>query len=130
MRCIDADAVIKEQHDSLKRIYGKKVSEIVDHIGVDDDLSVPLHAMENYARAKQFYYWLKGILEEQPSVDPGKELHSYWEKENTPMGNFICHECGEYPAFDSEGYVLYGYAPDYCPNCGAKMDGGMDNATD
>lgn len=68
-RLIDADAVIAEQYDILQKLYGGKEQTLKDHLGIDDELSVPIHAMEMYSRAKQFYYGLKGIMENAPTVD-------------------------------------------------------------
>lgn len=69
MRLIDADAVIAEQYDILKKLYGGTAQTLKDHLDIDDDLSVPIHAMEMYSRAKQFYYGLKGIVENAPTVN-------------------------------------------------------------
>ena len=69
MRLIDADAVIAEQYDILKKLYGGTEQTLKEHLDIDDELSVPIHAMEMYSRAKQFYYGLKGILENAPTID-------------------------------------------------------------
>lgn len=69
MRLIDADAVIAEQYDILKKLHGGTAQTLKDHLDIDDDLSVQIHAMEMYSRAKQFYYGLKGIVENAPTVD-------------------------------------------------------------
>ena len=69
MRLIDADAVIAEQYDILQKLYGGMKQALKDHLDIDDDLSVPIHAMEMYSRAKQFYYGVKGIMENAPTVD-------------------------------------------------------------
>lgn len=69
MRLIDADAVIAEQYDILQKLYGGMEQTLKDHLGIDDELSVPIHAMEMYSMAKQFYYGLKGIMENASTVD-------------------------------------------------------------
>lgn len=69
MRLIDANAVIAEQYDILQKLYGGMEQTLKDHLGIDDDLSIPIHAMERYSRAKQFYFGLKGIMENAPTVD-------------------------------------------------------------
>lgn len=69
MRLIDADAVIAEQYDILQKLYGGMEQTLKDHLDIDDDLSIPIHAMERYSRAKQFYFGLKGIMENAPTVD-------------------------------------------------------------
>ena len=63
MRLIDADAVIKKQRGIMESLYGGSAKVLKEHMDIDDDLSVPMHGLENYARAKQFYYGLKGVLE-------------------------------------------------------------------
>lgn len=68
-RLIDADAVIQAQREGMESIYGAQIDVIREHLGIDDELSVPIHAMEAYSRAKQFFAGLKGILEAAPPVD-------------------------------------------------------------
>lgn len=68
-RLIDAEAVILKQRRIIETLYGPSIDELKKHMDIDDDLSVPLHALEAYSRAKQFYYGLKGILEAAPTVD-------------------------------------------------------------
>lgn len=68
-RLIDAEAVILEQRRIIETLYGPSIAELKKHMAIDDDLSVPLHALEGYSRAKQFYYGLKGILDAAPTVD-------------------------------------------------------------
>ena len=56
-------------------------------------------------------------------VDAVEVVHGHWieTKEGT-----ICSECHEYPF--SDGYfAIANYNGDWCPNCGAKMDGEMRN---
>lgn len=54
MRLIDADAVIAEQYDIFKKLYGGTAQTLKDHLDIDDDLSIPINAMEEYSKAKQF----------------------------------------------------------------------------
>ena len=68
MRLVDADAVIKEQRSIMESLYGGTVKVLKKHMDIDDDLSVPMHGMEGYAKAKQFFYGLKGILEAAQTV--------------------------------------------------------------
>lgn len=69
MRLIDTDAIIAKQRRIMGVMYGNTAEELKKHLEIDDELSVPIHAMEMYSRAKQFYYGLKGILENTPTVD-------------------------------------------------------------
>lgn len=54
-----------------------------------------------------------------PAADVAPVVHGKWV---TIDGVSRCSECGYIPAYDSAIDDLF-YSP-YCPNCGAKMDGG------
>lgn len=62
-------------------------------------------------------------LDEFPAADVVPVVHGKWiESANFDTGFWVCSKC----RFVSEAiaaHKLYGY----CPNCGAKMDGGADN---
>lgn len=68
MRLIDADAVISEQRGIMESLYGGSIKTLKEHMDIDDDLSIPMHGMEGYAKAKQFFYGLKDILEAAQTV--------------------------------------------------------------
>lgn len=57
-----------------------------------------------------------GELYKLPAADVQKVKHGFWE-EGKVRGQFalICSKC------KCDAGVIYDY--DYCPNCGAKMDG-------
>lgn len=57
-----------------------------------------------------------------PAADVAPVVHSYWEHKITSCEEniSICHNC-KYPVSWFWGLSKY------CPNCGAKMDGGADN---
>lgn len=69
MRLTDADAIIKEQREIMEKMYRSKIPELKKHMSIDDDLSIYIHCMEQFSRAKQFYHGLRGILENAPTVD-------------------------------------------------------------
>lgn len=48
-------------------------------------------------------------------------VHAQWIEDGS--GIIICPEC-------KRGYNLHAKYTHYCPNCGAKMDGGADHAAD
>ena len=56
-----------------------------------------------------------------PAADVAPVVHSYWEHKITSREEniSICHNC-KYPVSWFWGLSKY------CPNCGAKMDGGAD----
>lgn len=57
---------------------------------------------------------LRKLIEMTPTVDAAPVVHGKWEKREFGMAR-ECSECGH-----CEIYVL----PNFCPDCGAKMDGG------
>ena len=61
-------------------------------------------------------------LRNVPAADVAPVVHGTWELRH---GSWYCSNCGR-------GYkIKFGVAPackhNYCPNCGAKMDGGNEN---
>lgn len=69
MRLTDADAIIKKQREIMEKMYCSTIPELKKHMSIDDDLSIYIHCMEHFSRAKQFYHGLRGILENAPTVD-------------------------------------------------------------
>lgn len=61
----------------------------------------------------------------QPTIEP-EVRHGRWECIDDDGGVYRCSACGE------EWYLEAGTPKEnnmnYCPTCGAKMDGGADNA--
>ena len=49
--------------------------------------------------------------------------HGRWEKQS---GLYSCSECGMTCPYDVQADVIEYWVCNYCPNCGAKMDGGED----
>ena len=58
----------------------------------------------------------KGII-----VDVATVRHGRWEP-----GNPICPVCGGNKFKDLDADIWCDWMPDFCPNCGAKMDGGAE----
>lgn len=84
---------------------------------------------------------LVDIFAEIPAADVAPVVHGLWipirESEMTgwdpavagrdPIGGYICSACKEEAVYDcNDEFVL----SKYCPNCGAKMDGGDNDAVD
>lgn len=61
-----------------------------------------------------------------PSADVAPVVHGRWIEKSAPARKiyFECSQCG---AQENKHTAIKG---DYCWRCGAKMDGGADNATD
>lgn len=76
---------------------------------------------KDYYHAKCMVCWvdaLIGEIDRAPAADVAPVMHGEWEYIGTDkMGNvFRCSNCANRIGLDKE--------TDYCPNCGAKMDGG------
>ena len=67
----------------------------------------------------------RALLADEPTVDAVEVVHGRWGTfemfPETPFLNgFPCSVCGKRVPF------ILGYNFKYCPNCGAKMDGGIN----
>lgn len=54
------------------------------------------------------------------TADVAPVRHGRWEKQS---GLYSCSECGMTCPYDVQADVIEYWACNYCPNCGAKMDG-------
>ena len=63
-------------------------------------------------------------VENLPSADVAPVRHGRWEKQS---GLYSCSECGTTCPYDVQADVIEYWVCNYCPNCGAKMDGGKMN---
>lgn len=64
---------------------------------------------------------LKPLLDavvDTPAADVADVVHGKWEN-----GNPICPVCGGNKFKDLDADIWCDWQPDFCPNCGAKMDG-------
>ena len=59
-----------------------------------------------------------------PAADVAPVVHGRWEQDAD--GDWYCSNCDEVVAICESGRERT-YRKPYCPNCGAKMDGGADN---
>lgn len=66
--------------------------------------------------------YLREIIESVPAADVAPVVHGQWGtgRFNLETGNYE-EQCTRCRNFSEE------YGKTYCPNCGAKMDGGADN---
>ena len=58
---------------------------------------------------------LASMVNDAPAADVAPVKHGKWEGED-PITNFVCSVCGSLEEYDTN----------YCPNCGARMDGDTD----
>lgn len=64
---------------------------------------------------------IKELINAIPAADVAPVVHARWIDDG--RGIIICPEC-------KRGYNLHAKYTHYCPNCGAKMDGGDGDAAD
>ena len=65
---------------------------------------------------QQVKYCLKAMIDNAPTVDAVEVVHGRWIPINTiDKWRYQCDQC--------KHYVDAGTDRNYCPNCGAKMDG-------
>ncbi len=60
-------------------------------------------------------------LDEFPAADVVPVVHGWWNADEN------CSVCGENSTEGLDATKWNYWLPNYCPNCGAKMDGGADN---
>ena len=65
------------------------------------------------------------LIDEIPAADVVPVQNGRWEN-----GNPICPVCGEDKFKDLDADIWRDWLPPFCPNCGAKMDGGDSDAAD
>ena len=82
----------------------------------------------NLALAEQGFDWdkAKQALASVPVADVAPVIYGTWMNYGCDGENVTCSRCG-YEAYAEAFYVREGT---HCPMCGAKMDGGAENATD
>lgn len=70
------------------------------------------------------------ILKEAPAADVQEVKHGEWIKmyNNPDDGNYYCSECHNGIDVATGKVTPIDRGLLYCPNCGAKMDGGNNNA--
>ena len=68
---------------------------------------------------------VQDLINSQPAAYVVKVVHGEWEfVEDKYCSTARCSCCGQ-----RQGLYINGHKPEwnYCPNCGAKMDGGKEN---
>lgn len=69
----------------------------------------------------EYAYAAEQLLDEIPAADVAPVVHGVWVCVNKidPISGYRCSKCRRRVGFD---------LTPYCPNCGAKMDGGDNDA--
>ena len=70
-------------------------------------------------------YRFETLIESVPAADVAPVRHGRWTD-----GDQYCPICRKDKFRGLDADVWADWKPDYCPNCGAKMDGGDDGETD
>lgn len=95
-----------------------------DYIRRDDALEITTRTCGDYAAAF-------AEIRKLPAADVVEVVHGEWLRSDDDWNSLTtiqCSSCGEEWCFETDDDVsLLNYK--HCPNCGAKMDGGFDDAT-
>ena len=75
---------------------------------------------ENISCSQSQLHWLHRIIEMQPTVDAVKVVHGYTIPAEEPKKVFLDRKCGICDQLMLSTDV-------FCPMCGARMDGDMEN---
>ena len=80
--------------------------------------------MPEYLEKKAFKSWMEEnitknpmiltAIDYAPSADVAPIVHAHWE-DSFDVNTLYCSACGV-------SHICLTRTPDYCPNCGAKMD--------
>ena len=81
-------------------------------------------------KARERVFEAKEAVHRLPVADVAPVVHGRWIEQEDPMLDvyYTCSACKEDFYIETTGYTekdLFLYT--YCPNCGAKMDGGNEN---
>ena len=105
MRLIDADALEKEVNSHTKSITP---------IENDRDMFYHDTGWNGETTAARV------AIHHAPTVDAVVVRHGTWRNSDFVSGMLACNQCG---AQRNPKFKIGGGAWNYCPNCGAKMDG-------
>ena len=79
-----------------------------------------------------YAYAAMDVIKRLPAADVAEVVYGQWQGEGDGYADgalvydvWVCSNCGHYI---DDGTDDPECLPNYCPNCGAKMDGGEDRA--
>ena len=89
-------------------------------------LMVKAHEHEIFRGEMLHYTGIKAMLEAQPAVDAVPVVHARWRE--LKDGSEECTNCfGLCPHEENyNGDIIFNFGCEYCPWCGARMDGDAD----
>ena len=76
-----------------------------------------IHEFPMFMECNEIYIYQKRI-EKIPAADVVPVRHGKWTHKPDVYGVVYCSECN---------YELHANSTSFCPNCGAKMDGGKED---
>lgn len=78
----------------------------------------------DYMKRTDRYFNVKFDIESFPNADVAPVVHGRW----IDKGEYgVCTECGGRSGTQYDGVEPIPLMTQLCPNCGAKMDGGIEN---
>jgi len=95
------------------------------YVNANEVLACIDNAISDYANDDDVLKFLSEIrfaVIGQPDVNVQEVKHGYWILEREPNGKPYCFHCSV--CDDDFHYISILTKYPYCPNCGAKMDGG------
>lgn len=85
-----------------------------------------LHAILGEPTESHYPSWYAERIKALPAADVVPVVHGRWEESKEHF--YLMNGCKEWINFYCSECDAPNNSPtDYCPNCGAKMDGGADN---
>lgn len=95
------------------------MAEYIEREALIGDLTA---AMDHRGMGQVIGQTLIRYVKRQPAADVAPVVHGRWGDNGIPNSMLSgCSVCG---------FTCGAYSFQYCPNCGAKMDGGADHAAD
>ena len=95
------------------------------------DEYISKQAFLDYMKRTDRYFSVQFDIENFPTADVAPIVHGRWELEYETYGKMRCSVCKKEAliekAIDDVGVITNYVDSNYCPNCGAKMDGGIGN---
>lgn len=112
------------------------MADLISRKALLEELDKWINPCVNYDKSE----FLSGIataiseVEAAHAVDAAPVVHGRWIKKKNPQWPAYSHDCcsvcgwwNTKNALSYDGNRKPGHSLNYCPNCGAKMDGGNDN---